>query len=413
VNERPDFRQALNAAKLEPRRPIHSFHRYFGKLIPGIPAAAVQSFSEPGDLVVDTFSGSGTTLVEARENRRNAVGLDLNPLATFVSAVKTTPISSRRLEEHHGQIMLKFKEMSQIEANYELPYVVNIDHWFRPEVLTQLLALRGAILTLSDVPSRDFFLACFSAFNRGVSNADPQHVFPGYSKRMRALDEAGRTIDVEQSYDRAVRKRIRALAALRADGGRIRSVNDSASRALNYASEAALAVINPPYISSIRYLETMKIEMGWLGFVESKSHYLVMDRSMLGTERFYKADLEHIETVGISEVDDQVSRILETAPKMAKTLSEYFIGLRPALAATCSTLRPGGHLVIKISDTNLRGEVIRTGHHMQTICQESGMRTTHDFTDQYAANSRSLLTARNTYSGLMTQDQIIVLRKEP
>jgi hypothetical protein len=293
----------------------------------------------------------------------------------------------------------------------ELPYIVNLDHWFRTEVLEELLALRAAIYEIPVQTERDFFLATFAAFIRGVSNADPQHVFPGYSKRMRALDEQGREIHVQQSFDRAVRKRIKSIANLKATAGNVEAHTASSSRTDAYARNAALAVINPPYISSIRYLETMKIEMGWLSFIESKKHYLEMDRGMMGTERFYKADLQEIPPVGIPEVDDQIERIRAVAPKMAKTVSEYFRQLRPALESTCAALRQGGHLVIKISDTNLRGEVIRTGDHMKSMCLDFGMHPIHDFSDDYDSNSRSLLTARNSYSGIMTKDQILVLRK--
>src|SRR5215213_9710798 len=39
--------------------------------------------------------GGGTTLVEALAHGRRSVGVDLNPLATFVTTVKTTPLSDR------------------------------------------------------------------------------------------------------------------------------------------------------------------------------------------------------------------------------------------------------------------------------------------------------------------------------
>lgn len=406
------FREELNRIKSEPRRSIHSFHRYFGKFIPAIPAAAISAYTDPGDLVIDVFAGSGTSLVEARESGRLSVGLDKNPLATFVSSVKTTHVPMEDLLAGHKQVKRAFETIATQDIAEPLPYVVNIDHWFRPEVLDELLRLRAAIDTLAVHPQvYDFFRACFSAFIRGVSNADPQHVFPGYSKRMRALDKAGRTIDVARSFDRAFKKRASAVDQLQPKARTTSAFTADARQVADYANNAALAVINPPYISSIRYLETMKIEMGWLGVVTSRAQYLAMDREMLGTERFYKADLTSIDTVGISEVDGQVARIWPTSPKLAKTLSEYFINLRPSLLATCAALREGGHLVIKISDTNLRGEVIRTGAHMKALCESAGMRTIHDFSDEYAANSRSLLTARNSYSGLMTKDQILVLQK--
>lgn len=39
----------------------------------------IQLFTHKGELVVDPFVGSGTTLISARDTHRNAVGFDLNP----------------------------------------------------------------------------------------------------------------------------------------------------------------------------------------------------------------------------------------------------------------------------------------------------------------------------------------------
>lgn len=39
----------------------------------------LETFSQPGDLVVDPFMGSGTTLAAAISNNRNAQGYDINP----------------------------------------------------------------------------------------------------------------------------------------------------------------------------------------------------------------------------------------------------------------------------------------------------------------------------------------------
>ena len=73
------YAEVLNGFKKEPRRTIHSFHRYFGKLIPGIPAFAIETFTKPGQVVLDPFSGSGTSVVEARERGRIGIGVVLPP----------------------------------------------------------------------------------------------------------------------------------------------------------------------------------------------------------------------------------------------------------------------------------------------------------------------------------------------
>lgn len=43
----------------------HNFYRYPARFSPQFARAAIEVFSEPGDVVLDPFMGSGTTLVEA------------------------------------------------------------------------------------------------------------------------------------------------------------------------------------------------------------------------------------------------------------------------------------------------------------------------------------------------------------
>lgn len=68
----------------------HNFYRYPARFSPKFVRAAIESFSEPGDLVLDPFMGGGTTVVEALALGRNAIGTDISSLAVFIAEVKTT-----------------------------------------------------------------------------------------------------------------------------------------------------------------------------------------------------------------------------------------------------------------------------------------------------------------------------------
>lgn len=75
----------------------HNFYRYPARFSPKLVRAAIDAFTEPGDLVLDPFVGGGTTLVEAMVSGRHAIGADISSLATFVSEVKTTILSEAEL----------------------------------------------------------------------------------------------------------------------------------------------------------------------------------------------------------------------------------------------------------------------------------------------------------------------------
>ena len=68
-------------------------HPYPAKFIPEIPGTLLDCLPPPtGTRVLDPFMGSGTTLVEAQRRGYGAVGIDLNPIATLITRVRTGPL---------------------------------------------------------------------------------------------------------------------------------------------------------------------------------------------------------------------------------------------------------------------------------------------------------------------------------
>jgi DNA modification methylase len=93
---------------------LHNLHPYPTRFTPGVPAKLIELFSAPGGTVLDPFCGSGTTLVEAMRLGRRAVGVDVSPLASLISRVKSTRLSSqdrkaiRAAAAHASSLVLSF-----------------------------------------------------------------------------------------------------------------------------------------------------------------------------------------------------------------------------------------------------------------------------------------------------------------
>jgi len=409
------FSERLERHKNHDRLGVHSFHRYFGKLIPAIPSAAVEEFTQEGDVVLDPFCGSGTTLVESLVRKREVIGIDVNPLSVLISRVKTTPMNAEVLKAVAEEVVEIASELLEAEK-LDPPYCVNIHHWYRPKVIRQLAALHSAADKISDACCRDFIKATLSSINRNVSNADPQHVFPGYSKRLRQLDrEKGRRLDVFETFLNGAIKRAGYIEELAEVCG-----NESSARVIHGHADATglpdasvdMIVTNPPYISSVRYLETLKLEMSWAGFITSADQYRDIDRLQFGSERFSMDEADSFHISGVRQVD-MISRELFDAgqQKMSLTVSTYFRRMLAALDEWNRVLKNGGKLIFKISPSKVRGEIVPTPKILQKQLLRKGYEVVEEFEDDYNQNSRSLLTARNYYSGRMDSDIIQVLVK--
>src|SRR5580704_17528874 len=76
------------ARDAEPVRGLtHGYYKYPARFSPQFARSAIETFTRPGQLVLDPHVGGGTTVIEARATGREAVGVDISPLAEFVTRV--------------------------------------------------------------------------------------------------------------------------------------------------------------------------------------------------------------------------------------------------------------------------------------------------------------------------------------
>jgi len=105
----------------------------------GFVAEHVQAWSDEGDIVLDPFSGRGTTLLQSLLMRRKAVATDINPVAYCISAAKAAPPVKQALLGRLHELKAAFGGYSGDIA--DLPDF--FDWAFSREVLAQLLFLRS------------------------------------------------------------------------------------------------------------------------------------------------------------------------------------------------------------------------------------------------------------------------------
>ena len=99
---------------------VHEFYRYPARFTPRFAKAAISAFTNPGELVLDPFTGGGTTAVESRLLARDFVGADLNTLAVFVTRSKVglhTKATVTSVEDWARSVPARVRLNHRVELN--------------------------------------------------------------------------------------------------------------------------------------------------------------------------------------------------------------------------------------------------------------------------------------------------------
>ena len=423
INNNSKYKKILDNAKEEKRAAIHSFHRYYGKLIPAIPNAFIKEFTNEGELIGDLFSGSGTVAVESKILNRNFIGCEINPLSHLISVVKTTSYDTELLNSINNEIEKKLydKQYRKKIKIDKVPYCINIDHWFKSEVQSDLMYIKAIIdeviknnVKKNIIEYKNFYYSVISSIIRNVSNADPATVFPGISKRIRRLEKEGKIHkDALKTFINALKKRTKYFEIYNNSNANIKIINENSVTAnlSKYKGKVSLFITNPPYISSVRYIETMKLEMYWLEYIKSSDEYSELSKVMLGNDKVTKKEYSILTKTKYDQINKIIDEINDKSPKDAYIVAKYFNDMEQIIIKMNTLLKENGKVVVKISDSNVKKTKVETGKFLSLIAENHGFKLNTVFLDKINENSRSLTTARNTYSDIILNDYIIIWNK--
>lgn len=333
----------------------HSIHRYSGKFIPQIARRAVLLLTAPGELVLDPYCGSGTTLLEAALLGRRAVGVDLNPLAALIARTKVTPIPTADLDSLRVELK---RALSSITTDEDLPLFRNSstaltdgspprkdprlsDEWFRkwfqPKVLEELVAIDRAIGHIKDVQSQNVARVAFSDILRRSSNAHSGYPNVMFDKN------AGERPRPAKPFLRALDRVCEMVSSLNATDARwedVRIETGSATALPLEDSSVDAIVSHPPYVGSVPYAEYGALSLKWLGVDPKK-----LDRQLTGGRR---------------QSPDVVQRFRASYRKM--------------LLEASRVLRPGRYAFLMVGNPIVKGESVDLAAMTLELAEGAGLR---------------------------------------
>lgn len=94
----------------KPHTPVYKMHRYFARRPYSVFSELIKHYSNPGSIILDPFCGGGVTVVEGLRLKRKVIGVDINPMATFITRMEVIDVDLEELQKAFEEIEAKVKD---------------------------------------------------------------------------------------------------------------------------------------------------------------------------------------------------------------------------------------------------------------------------------------------------------------
>ena len=137
----PSFQ--LPSPKQSPAKNRRDWYPYYAGFTEAFATAVLTGHFSDATIVLDPWSGSGTTTATCIKAGVQSVGLDLNPAMTVIATARLAPFPQRPpLQSLADQILDTAREPTPASATDDL-----LAHWVRPRTVRRIRAIQSAILS--------------------------------------------------------------------------------------------------------------------------------------------------------------------------------------------------------------------------------------------------------------------------
>lgn len=386
----------------EDDRPVHEWYRFVLSFPPHLVRLYVEKFGvAKGQLILDPFCGTGTTLVEAKKLGIKSVGVEANAMAHFAASVKTDwDIEPDRLAEFGRDIAEEVcesahesvhgSESSRIGVSvYKGPLRafdaeqsrLVIKNSISPLPLHKVLTLLTAIKRHDEASLRNH--AKLALARQTVKDISNLRFGPEIGVGKLKVDAP-----VLEPWLNALGLMVHDLrefcvasdtpaTVFRADARDMR-------RHLSPCSIDAV-ITSPPYPNEKDYSRTTRLESVLLGFMSSREDLRTQKQQFIrsNTRGVYKADDDHRWVEDIPSIQALADSIEERRLELGKTsgfekqyanvVRLYFGGMARHLSELRALLRPGAQLAYVVGDQASYFRImIRTGQLLAEVAERLG-----------------------------------------
>ena len=358
----------------------HGIHEYRGKFFPQLVRSLINiSGTSPGGVIADPMSGSGTTLVEAALFGCRGLGLDMNPLSTYLADTKCDLLSAdaKKLEAAYRAVC-GFMFPPEARGKHKLTYVqglpeadqLYLGRWFGEEVLVGLDEIATIIKDVAYTPARNLMWIVLSNILRSVSWQKDDDL------RVRKEVRLDIEINPKREFLEELARSVRAVLAFLyqeqpTDVPEHSIVAGDARRCgelwAEHKGRVDAVITSPPYASALPYLDTDRLSLCFLGLLPRPEHR-GRDQQMIGNRevteglrRAYLARLEHdwpLLPDSVRELVERIGRLNDGTgagfrrKNLPALLSNYFFDMRDVLKGVFDVLKPGAQAFVVVGNNH-------------------------------------------------------------
>lgn len=386
----------------------HAFFGLRGRFFPRMIHAVINSLPvKEGDLLLDPFCGVGTLGVEATTMGLDSIGIDINPLFTFVSKVKVKSLEMdiKALQAYIEELLNIIQQPSFLEslnpsdlmpfsqhttypeAKVTLPLVLK--RGVKPDSLKLLSRVLGIIGEFDDENFRNFAkLALIYAAQSMLRKYTPRKILMTYWGHLWRMFYS---VYFESKLREGIfAQKLGTSAFLTGD---VRQLTGLISEKVDWI------ITSPPYCTAVDYVGNDAHSLYLLGLTQD---HLSVDRNTIGSLKMLSKSACLDESQLPACVVSPLNELMSNNQRKVRALVAYYENMAIAFQQMKRVLKKGGKLVLIIGTEQY---FPNKGHRIRLPIAESmkelGMRCGLDFDGE-----ARIKLAKNTYGGIFTESLI-------
>jgi site-specific DNA-methyltransferase (adenine-specific) len=350
-----------------------AFHKWFsyregfaGELIDKILSI---SSAKKGEVILDPFCGSGTTLVSSVMNGYVAIGIDINPMSVSISNVKTQKFNSSSLIEIYERI----KQLPQDINNINLKIIPDkYSKYFKPTIYEQLKKIDSYIANIISHEVKDVFHTAFLCIIEEVSDRkrDGNGLKVSFSKVTDAVNFfISKVITITNDIEKALPYLKEKSFCLQ---GSATEMGSKVSSLLSKTNNKIGAIIfSPPYANSFDYFESYKLELALGGFLNDEVTLKSLRKKAIysfvgGNDEHLSDENDYVELLAneillaIPEKEKKTGKIDQRTRKVPNMIKGYFRDMFKVIDECGYLLKSKKEVYIVVDQNSYLGKVIPT-----------------------------------------------------